>query len=170
MEEKKLLMIDNFLPYLTEYLLEIYKIPLYEPEEYKRVNINTNWPGKRSFSLFSENKFLYFLILQNLHKVSFLKKYTLDLFLHLRREQDYSKDWIHTDNDDYAFLIYLNKTNLNSGTYLYDENKNIISDIKYVQNRFVIYSGSYNHMGYGHFGDCPENGRLTFNGFLNLIK
>ena len=117
-------------------MLEIYKIPLYEPEEYKRVNINTNWPGKRSFSLFSENKFLYFLILQNLHKVSFLKKYTLDLFLHLRREQDYSKDWIHTDNDDYAFLIYLNKTNLNSGTYLYDENKNIISDIKYNQQKF----------------------------------
>ena len=55
MEEKKLLMIDNFLPYLTEYLLEIYKIPLYEPEEYKRVNINTNWPGKRSYVLNLDN-------------------------------------------------------------------------------------------------------------------
>lgn len=170
-EEKKLLMIDNFLPYLKEYLLEIYKIPLYELEEYKKIEIECkNWPGKRSLPLFSENKFLFFLILQNLYKISFLKKYTLNLFLHLRKEEDSLKDWIHTDNADYSFLIYLNKTNLNSGTYLYDENKNIISDIKYVQNRFVIYSGSYNHMGYGHFGDSPENGRLTFNGFLNITK
>jgi len=171
-EEKKLLIIDNFLPYLKEYLFEIYKTPLYEPEEYKKIeNYAGNWPGKRSLSLFTKNKFLFFLILQNLYKVPFLKKYALDIFLHLRREQDSLKDWIHKDiEDDYAFLIYLNETNLNSGTYLYDENNNITSDIKYVQNRFVIYNGSYNHMGYGHFGNSPENGRLTLNGFLRVIE
>ena len=76
---------------------------------------------------------------------------------------------MHKDEADYAFLIYLNETNLKSGTYLYDENHNVIADIKYVQNRFVIYSGSYNHMGYGHFGNSKENGRLTLNGFLNVV-
>ena len=160
-------MIDDFLPNLKEYLSEIYKIPMYEKEEYnKKINLKTNFPGKRSNSLFVDNKFLFFLILQNLEKVSFLKKYSLDIFLHLRRNED--KDWIHKDSDDYSFLIYLNETNLNSGTYLYDENDNITSDIKYVQNRFVIYNGSYYHMGYGHFGNLPENGRLTLNGFLKI--
>jgi len=170
-EEKKLLMIDDFLPHLKEYLSEIYKIPLYELEEYKKIDNNCgNWPGKRSLPLFLKNKFLFFLILQNLNKVKFLKKYVLDLYVHLRRKNDFFKDWIHKDPDDYAFLIYLNETNLNSGTYLYDENNNIVSDIKYVKNRFLIYSGSYNHMGYGHFGDSPENGRLTINGFLRTIE
>jgi hypothetical protein len=170
-EEKKLLMIDDFLPHLKEYLPEIYKIPLYELEEYKKIgNKSETWPGKRSLTLFLENKFLFFLILQNLDKVPFLKRYVLDLHLHLRREQDLLKDWVHKDQEDYAFLIYLNETNLNSGTYLYDENNNIISDIKYVQNRFVIYNGSYNHMGYGHFGNSPENGRLTLNGFLRVVE
>jgi hypothetical protein len=43
-------------------------------------------------------------------------------------------------------------------------------DAKYVQNRFIIYNGSYNHMGYGHFGESPENGRLTINGFLRVVE
>jgi hypothetical protein len=169
-KEKKLLIIENFLPNLGHYLSEIYKIILYNNEEFnKKFNVTDNWPGKRSESLNASNKFLFFLILQNLEKVHFLKRYNLDIFLHLRRKEDLFKDWIHKDTDDYAFLIYLNKTNLNSGTYLYDENNNVISDIKYVQNRFVIYNSSYNHMGYGHFGDSSENGRLTLNGFLNII-
>jgi hypothetical protein len=170
-EEKKFLIIENFLPNLKEYLTEIYKITLYENKEYiEKFNYET-WPGKRSNYLFDENKFLFFLITQNLNKVYFIKKYTLKLFLHLRRQEDSLKDWIHKDLDtDYAFLIYLNDTNLNSGTFLYDEEKNMIADIKYVKNRFVIYNGSYNHMGYGHFGESPENGRLTINGFLKVVE
>ena len=167
---KQILVIEEFLPNLKHYLTEIYKIPLYEQEEFnKKFNLKNDFPGKRSNSLNAENKFLFFLILQNLEKVSFLKKYSLDIFLHLRRQEDSSKDWIHKDVAvDYAFLIYLNKTNLNSGTYLYDEDNNIISDIKYIQNRFIIYNSLYNHMGYGHFGDSSENGRLTLNGFLSI--
>jgi len=169
-EEKKFLILENFLTNLKYYLPEIYKIPLFENKEYIEKYGNGNWPGKRSNSLFNENKFLFFLILQNLNKVCFLKKYSLEIFLHLRRKEDSLKDWIHKDmEDDYAFLIYLNDTNLNSGTYLYDEENNMIVDAKYVQNRFVIYNGSYNHMGYGHFGESPENGRLTINGFLKVI-
>ena len=92
------------------------------------------------------------------------------MFIHLRRKEDIDKDWIHKDNDDYAFLIYLNNTNLDSGTYLYDDANNVSTDIKYVQNRFVMYNGLYSHMGYGHFGNDTNNGRLTLNGFLNLKK
>ena len=164
-------MIDNFLPNLENFIQDIYKINLFDQDTFnKKYNCNDLWPGLRSGSLFLENKFLFFLILQNLNKVQFLKKYVLNLYIHLRRKQDFFKDWIHKDPDDYAFLIYLNETNLNSGTYLYDENNNMVSDIKYVKNRFVIYNGSYNHMGYGHFGDSSENGRLTINGFLRTIE
>jgi hypothetical protein len=167
--DKQILVIEEFLPNLKNYLTEIYKIPLYNQMEFnKKFNATDTWPGERSNSLLVDNKFLFFLILQNLKKASFLEKYNLDIFLHLRKQEDFYKDWIHKDKMDYSFLIYLNETNLNSGTYLYDENNNVISDIKYVQNRFVIYNGSYNHMGYGHFGDSSENGRLTLNGFLNI--
>lgn len=170
--EKKILIIEDFLPNLENYLSDIYKINLYENKEYKEKFINENWPGKRSNTLFDENKFLFFLILQNLNKVCFLKKYHLKIFLHLRRKEDIFKDWIHKDGSecDYSFLVYLNKTNSNSGTYIYDEQNNIIADIKYVQNRLVFYSACYNHKGYGHFGESPENGRLTINGFLTEIN
>ena len=167
-QEKKIFVIENFLPNLNYYLSDIYKIPLYNNEEYNKKFKKENWPGMRSGSLYIENKFLFFLILENLYKVFFLKNYFLNLYLHLRKQEDGLKDWIHKDEDDYSFLIYLNNTNLNSGTNLYDEDNNIISDIKYVQNRFVIYNSSYNHMGYGHFGDSPVNGRLTLNGFIKV--
>ena len=136
----------------------------------EKYNCNDTWPGLRSGHLFLENKFLFFLIMQNLNKVCFLKKYNLDMYIHLRREEDIMKDRPHVDPADFAFLIYLNDTNLNSGTNLYDDSENVISDIKYVHNRFVIYSGSYKHKGYGHFGKCSEDGRLTVNGFLSIVE
>ena len=43
----------------------------------------------------------------------------------------------------------------------------MITDVKYVQNRLVMYSGGYLHSGYGHFGATPEVGRTTINLFLD---
>jgi hypothetical protein len=167
--DKRTLVVEDFLPNLKQYLNEIYKIPLYEQKEFSnRFNLNATWPGKRSNVLNLECPFLYYIILQNLEKIFFLKKFTLNLHLHLRRDIDSEKDWIHKDLQDYSFLIYLNNTNLNSGTYLYNESNELISDIKYVQNRFVLFNCSYSHMGYGHFGTSPENGRLTINGFIKV--
>jgi len=169
--EKKYMVIENFLPNLEKFIQDIHKINLLEQDKYnEKYNAKDTWSGLRSGDLFIENKFLFFLILQNLNKVCFLKKYGLKMCLHLRRQEDVMKDWIHIDPDDFAFLIYLNNTNLSSGTYLYDDEGNVISDIKYVHNRFVIYSGSYKHMGYGHFGKSSDEGRLTINGFLNVVE
>jgi len=169
--EKKLMIIENFLPNLEKFIQDIYKINLFENKKFnEKFNSNDSWPGLRSGSLFLENKFLFCLILQNLNKVCFLKKYNLDMYIHLRRQEDAIKDWTHTDSNDFAFLIYLNNTNLSSGTYLYNDKEEVISDIKYVHNRFVIYSGSYKHKGYGHFGQSSEDGRLTVNGFLNIVE
>jgi hypothetical protein len=167
----KTLIIENFLTHLKEFLNEIQNIKLYDLETFNnKFNCSNTWPGLRSGPLIVENKFLFFLILENLKKVYFLEKYSVEMYIHLRREEDIYKDWIHKDKADYSFLIYLNNTNLNSGTYLYDDVNNVSTDIKYVQNRFVIFNGSYSHMGYGHFGNNSNNGRLTLNGFLNLKK
>ena len=53
---------------------------------------------------------------------------------------------------------------------LYDENENVINDIKFVKNRYIMYSGSYKHMAYGHHGSSIEDGRLTLNIFFNRIN
>jgi hypothetical protein len=166
-KEKRILIIENFLPNLNHYLEEIHKITTYELKDYNdKFKLNETWPGKRSEQLKICSPFLFHLILQNLNKIDFLKKYSIKLFVHLRRNSDFFDDWIHVDKDDYAFLIYLNKDNLNSGTYIYNEKEEIVADVKYVQNRFVLYNGSYLHKGYGHFGSNEGDGRLTINGFI----
>ena len=95
----------------------------------------------------------------------------INTYVHLRLDKDKDQDWIHTDQDsDFAALIYLSKSNLNSGTKLFDENNNVINDIKFVQNRFVMYSARYKHVGYGHHGKNIDDGRLTLNLFIKKNK
>jgi hypothetical protein len=159
---------ENILPHLDHYLEDLQKINLLNQKEFfEKHNDNANWPGLRSDALNLHNKFLYFFIIQSVQKVFSLHNYNVSLFLHLRTAEDNSKDWIHSDNDvDLSFLIYLNNTNLNSGTYIYNNTNDIIADIKYVQNRLFIYDANYKHKGYGHFGNNSFDGRLTINGFL----
>jgi hypothetical protein len=159
---------ENILPELNHYLVDLQKINLLNQQEYNQKHKDySTWPGYRSDPLFLNNKFLYFFIIQCVQKVFSLHKYKVSLSLHLRTKEDDLKDWIHVDDDvNLAFLIYLNDTNLNSGTYLYDNNNNVIADVKYVQNRFFLYNSNYKHKGYGHFGENCFNGRLTINGFL----
>ena len=85
-------------------------------------------------------------------------------FIHFRGDD--SGDWIHCDNEALAGIIYINPTNLTSGTKLYNDSE-CVTDIKYVQNRLLMYSGAYPHQGYGHFGTDKEQGRLTINLFLD---
>jgi hypothetical protein len=171
MKNNTLIMQENILPYLDNYLDEIHKIKLFNQEEYNnKYKDDQTWPGYRSANLHLENKFLSFLILQNVTKVFSINNYSINLYVHLRTKEESTKDWVHVDSPiDYSFLIYLNESNLNSGTCLYDDNKNMIADIKYVKNRFVLFNGSYNHMGYGHFGENSVNGRLTINGFMRKV-
>ena len=169
----KLLLIDNFLPQLDLILPKIQEVPLYELKEYNsKFNAEDTWPGKRSQQLIIQNPILYAYVMEVvLKKVDILtnKKFTCEMFLHLRRNEDIDKDWVHKDEQTFSSLIYLNKTNLNSGTKIYTDQKEETADVKYVQNRFVMYDGTYNHMGYGHFGESSTDGRLTFNLFINTL-
>ena len=164
--------VENFFPRLELILPEIKKIKLYNQKEFNKFEeTSDNWPGFRSLEFRRTNVFLYELI----NNLMFTKKmidkgsYDITAFLHLRLEEHNTQDWIHKDPALFTALIYLSDTNLNSGTYIYDENNNVINDIKCVQNRFVIFSGDYNQKGYGHHGNSVQDGRLTFNIFIDNV-
>lgn len=166
---------ENFIPNLDNFLKEIYKIPLYDSKKYSELEpeLTSNWPGKRSLELQKKNKELINQVMYWINDLHFLPKGTCQYWshVHFRGEQDGDKDWIHKDDTcDYAILIYLGQSNERSGTVLYDDYNNMVNDIKYVQNRLISYSANYNHMGYGHFGDNMQNGRLTLNIFLKYNK
>ena len=170
----KVIQEDNFFPRLDFILPEMKKIKLYTKEEMMALTNSSgeSWPGTRSKPLIVENIFLH----EYLCYLIFQKKlidggfWNIKSHLHLRLEKDESLDWIHKDQTDLSILVYLSKTNLNSGTYLYDENDNIVNDIKFVQNRIVIFPGSFAHKGYGHHGKDIYDGRLTLNLFLTREK
>ena len=161
---------DNFFP--TEALenirKEVLKLPLYNKQEYNaKFKREENWPGVRSDLLQIVNPELNTVIHNNLEALPWLKGLKFNIFAHYRAK-DSAKSEIHCDLESLAGLIYLNPTNTSSGTYIYNATE-IINDIKYVQNRLIVYSGAQPHHSYGHFGDSPENGRLTLNLFLGAV-
>jgi len=161
---------ENFFPNLDLILPEIKKIKLYSGEEFQKIeNPKASWPGFRSRMLTKTNPILHEYITSLIHYKKLLPKGVWEIasFIHLRLKEDEEKDWIHKDVTYFAALIYISNTNFNSGTYLYDDHKNLVNDIKFVNNRFIIYNGKYNHKAYGHHGDSIENGRLTINLFIN---
>jgi len=160
----------NFIPRLDSILPEIKKIDLYNKEDFNNISkLKDNWPGFRSLPLEDSNIILYEYINSLIFNGNFLDQgvYSISSFIHLRLEEDKDKDWIHQDNHHWAGLIYLSETNYNSGTRIYDNNKNMIIDLKFVKNSFVFYPGNYYHQGYGHHGQNIDNGRLTLNLFID---
>lgn len=169
---------DNIIHNFNLLLPHINNIDLHLPKDHGIPN--NSWPGKRSFELSVQQPFLFYLVIKAIQdlQLPFLSdQIEVEMYMHLREKKDAAKDWIHRDSmpntkgfaPHFSALIYLNETDINSGTYLYDENKNIITDFKYVQNRFVIFSSSYLHKGYGHFGNNSKNGRTTLNIFIKNL-
>lgn len=168
----KHIIIDNFFDNFHLIENEFKKIPLYNLKDFnKKFKDQQNWPGSRSNYLNESSPFLF-----NLFNKEFIIKFD-DFFknmniivrshIHLRLASDNVKDWIHRDSDQYIYtcLVYLSQTNVNSGTYLYSENNDIISDIKFIQNRAILFDARYLHSAYGHHGVSVDDGRLTLNTF-----
>tara|TARA_R100001086_G_scaffold249875_1_gene191506 strand:- start:3165 stop:3686 length:522 start_codon:yes stop_codon:yes gene_type:complete len=169
----KLTQEENFFPNLDLILPQIKKIPLYNIDDIKKISENPGvWPGLRSELLGISCPILHEFIVNLILQKKYLKggDWQINSFLHLRLKEHETDDWIHKDPDEYSALIYLSNSNLSSGTKLYDENENVINDIKFVKNRYIMYSGSYKHMAYGHHGSSIEDGRLTLNIFFNRIN
>ena len=101
------------------------------------------------------------------------RQFRYDNYAHLRLESDKSVEYIHQDPVDFAYLLYLSETNLDSGTKMYssiDDNKDDENCcVKFVQNRLVIYDASTPHMAWGSYGTDISNGRLTVNGFCEYL-
>ena len=160
----------NFFPRLDFILPEIKKINLYNLNDHnKKTNLKATWPGARSLPLHETNVFLFEYINYLLVTKKFISpgSYEIKSYIHLRLKVDDNKDWIHKDSHDLSALIYLSNTNYNSGTYFYDDDENIVNDIKFIKNSCILFPGNFNHKGYGHHGETLENGRLTLNLFID---
>ncbi len=169
----KHIVIDNFFDKFNFIKNEFKKIPRYEKDEFNKMfRDQQTWPGKRSAFILNTHPFLFNLFLKEFSKFNFdLSSHSVTLYTHLRLVQDEVKDWIHKDTStEYSCIVYLSETNLNSGTYFYSENKEIVSDIKFVQNRAVLFDGRYFHSAYGHHGYTQDDGRLTLNSFITKVK
>ena len=78
----------------------------------------------RSLEIFDNHPFLGFLFLSEFRKnfpVVNIKQLNIGLYLHLRLADDQEKDWVHTDSGVYTCIIYLNNTNYDSGTQIFNE-------------------------------------------------
>jgi hypothetical protein len=175
----KTIIVDNFFDNFNLIENEFKKIKLYTREEFNNLHesitgTKETWPGYRSWLLSEVNPFLFNLFLKEFD-IKFDNFFNGKLFkakthIHLRLKEDEEKDWIHTDDPaHYSFLVYLSKTNLDSGTQLFNEKNELITDIKFVQNRAVLFDSKYNHRSKGNHGTDIHNGRLTFNAFFNII-
>ena len=165
---------ENFIPNLDYILPSFHKLKLYKNEEFTNKSKSCSWPGLRSQSLTETEPFFVNHLSDLLANLPILKntKFQIAVYTHLRLKEDESKDWIHKDNKFYNIsgLVYLNETNYNSGTLFYDDNENVINDVKYVKNRIVLFDGNYFHKGYGYYGDEAKNGRYTLNLFIKTEK
>jgi hypothetical protein len=97
--------------------------------------------------------------------------FEINLYLHLRLQEDQQKDWIHKDTPhDASLIVYLNE-NLDSGTNFYqgikDKEDMVIGMLK---NRCILFDATVNHKSRLNFGNNIDDGRLTMNGFIKYKK
>ena len=165
---------ENFIPNLDYILPSLHKQKLYDKDEFTKKFESCSWPGFRSQAFPEIEPFFVNHLSDLLSNLLILKntKYDFTAYTHLRLKEDESKDWIHKDDKFYNIsgLVYLNETNYNSGTLFYDDNENVINDVKYVKNRIVLFNSNYFHKGYGYYGDEAKNGRYTLNLFIKTEK
>lgn len=180
----KFMVVENFFDNFSQIEDEFKKIPRYDYKEHpdikpklkeidekrKENNQGYFWPGHRSEDLKKTNKFLTALFLNeygNKFKNFFDEKLGFAIYTHLRLADTNEVDFKHKDTPDstYSLLVYLSKTNLDSGTVLYDDFGQEVVDIKFVQNRAVIFDSRYTHLAKNNHGKNEDDGRLTLNVF-----
>ena len=142
-----------------------------------------DYPGSRTEPFMKHNLILDNMIIRHIDGKSLPftnRAYKYNQYAHVRLETDNAKDFIHIDNTDWAYLIYLSKTNLESGTKFYTEDATLDVDglsqddkvqthVKFVQNRAVFFKSSIPHMAFNNHGKSLSDGRLTINGFCSYI-
>jgi len=163
---------DGFFNYFPMIKDHFKSIPLYNLEDYKKFAPYADWPGQRSKNLETSSPFLNVLTINEINRhFEFLFKnnsFEVRSYIHMRLDEDDGQDWIHRDSDtsDYTIIVYLSETNLQSGTQIYDDRDNLITDVKFVQNRAFLFDANYRHSATKNYGQNKDNGRLTLNIFM----
>jgi hypothetical protein len=164
----KHVVIDNFFDDFKNIENHFKKIKLYPLSEYKKkIDQEANWPGHRSDLLHKTEPFLFALYNKQFkEKFNMIQgSYKVDSVIHLRENN--KNEFVHRDNNynrEYTCLVYLSKSNPDSGTYLLSEDNQIITDVKFVQNRAFLFDSRYLHTAYGN-----HKGRLTLNCFYKKV-
>ena len=195
-DQFKVMVVDNFFGNFNIIKDEFKKIPRFTAEKHPELDgiskVEQYWPGERSEDLKFSNKFLTSLFLNEFSTKFarfFPERYDFKIYTHLRLEKDNVKDFVHRDSPDahYSMLVYLSETNLNSGTNLYEPffpgaeqtdgpgtaphtEENMTNQIKFVQNRALMFDSFLPHRSIGCYGDNEDNGRLTLNIFWHKGK
>lgn len=172
----KAIVVDNFFDNFKNIEESLKKIPLYNLKQYnKKFPRMGDWPGYRSGDLSVVHPILHNLLIKEI-----FDKFKIDFFssakfieiksvLHLRT-LDSGEDWIHKDTAQKTLLIYLSKTNLESGTFLYEEDANPSTIVKFIQNRALLFDCDIKHRSISNYGNNIDDGRLTLNCFINSKK
>ena len=69
----------------------------------------------------------------------------------------------------YGHDICINLLNAFEDYNIYDENEQVTQNIKFLQNRAVIFNSKQYHKSSLNYGDNIDNGRLTLNCFINFV-
>jgi hypothetical protein len=159
----------NFLPYCQNIYELAKQLKFYNRKDFEQTgNVGGNWPGFRTQVLLKSAPFLHLHIATLLEqsKLVNLDNYKeVHMYCHLRLLEDEDKDWAHYDQSDTA-IIYLSKTNFNSGTDFYDIEDNTIASTKFVQGSCVFFEEGIKHSSVGNHGTSIDDGRMTINVFM----
>lgn len=164
---EQIIQIDNFLPKpdaIRDMALRM---------KYTPADETTGWKGFRALEQSNYNDKIVKLLKDNLD--GSLYNSNFDTYFHYclkdtKNTPDYAKNKIHRDSGkDFAGVIYLTPNpEPNSGTVFYDDDYRPIYKVENVYNRLVFYPSRILHSLEEPFGDCIENGRLTFTIFVGL--
>tara|TARA_R100001244_G_C5151078_1_gene129660 strand:+ start:637 stop:1170 length:534 start_codon:yes stop_codon:yes gene_type:complete len=170
-----IIVIDNFLmPWeLSLVGKELRNTEFFSLKDHPSNEANTLYPGRKTDEFSRVHPLLDSFIINRLDAIKTIftaNPYSVNQYGHLRLEGDDEEEYIHQDFPfDWAYLIYVSDTNLESGTKMYKSLKSAKDEetafIKFVQNRILLFDVRVPHMAWGNHGKSLKDGRLTINGF-----
>ena len=163
----KYIIIDNFFPHLPPVLEQLKARDHWTSSEHPERPSVGNWPGKRSLNYIVSDPILTSLFINCVGQFFPQSFSEITLYTHWRFGS--SEDWVHVDQNICTGLVYLSETNMDSGTLFFDKKPEdggqVILDVPFVQNRFVLFYGDPYHCSKGNYGESESNERFTMNFF-----
>jgi len=155
------IIIDNFLDYPDKVRESILQIP------FETTGI---FPGYRSDAADIDYQQMVKLKLKKIIEKDIKFRRDRDCF-RFQLCLDGVESWIHKDDTEWAGVLYLTPdAPIDSGTGIFNQDKELITMIGNVYNRLVLYRGNLLHRSIvSGFGDSVYNGRLTQVLFFDTI-